>query len=68
MSAPTIVKVERGDPTVAVGTMLEAAALVGVALFDEDAKTRARHLTHKGVELALLPASVRQRRKVDDDF
>jgi len=68
VSEPTIIKVERGDPTVAVGTMLEAAVLVGVPLFDLDAQARERYGAHKRAELALLPATVRPRRRIDDDF
>ncbi len=36
ISTPTLKKAERGDPGVAVGTMLQLAALVGVPLFDDD--------------------------------
>ncbi len=68
VSHPTIIKVERGDPTVAIGTMLEAAALVGVPLFDVDADDRDRYGAHKRAELALLPAAARPRRRIDDDF
>ena len=68
VSQPTMIKVERGDPTVAVGTMLEAATLVGVPLFDVDADNRDRYGAHKRAELALLPAAARPRRRIDDDF
>jgi transcriptional regulator with XRE-family HTH domain len=68
VSKPTMLKVERGDPSVAVGTTLEAAALVGVPLFDVDDRARERYLAHKRAELALLPAAARRRRPVDDDF
>ena len=68
VSQPTIIKVERGDPTVAAGTMLEAATLVGVPLFDVDADDRGRYGAHKRAELALLPAAARPRRRIDDDF
>jgi transcriptional regulator with XRE-family HTH domain len=68
VSHPTIAKVERGDPTVAVGTMLEAATLVGVPLFDADPADRDRYGAQKRAELALLPAAARPRRTVDDDF
>jgi transcriptional regulator with XRE-family HTH domain len=33
VSAPTLRKVERGDPSVALGTALDVAVLVGVPLF-----------------------------------
>ena len=68
VSHPTIVKVERGDPGVAAGTLFEAATLVGVPLLDTDASARQRYGAHKRVELALLPAAVRRRATVDDDF
>jgi transcriptional regulator with XRE-family HTH domain len=68
VSKPTMLKVERGDPSVAIGTTLEAATLVGVPLFDVDDRARARYLAHKRTELALLPAAARRRRVVDDDF
>lgn len=68
VSRPTIVRVERGEPGVAVGTVLEAAYLVGVPLFDADPDVRERYRAYKRTELALLPAAARPRRKVDDDF
>ena len=68
VSRPTIIKVERGDPGVAAGTMFEAAALVGVSLFDASEDGRTRYGLLKRTELALLPASARQTREVDDDF
>jgi transcriptional regulator with XRE-family HTH domain len=68
VSRPTMAKIERGDPRVAIGTFFEAATLVGVPLFvDEDARTR--YGAHKRAELALLPGSARRPRQVvDDDF
>jgi transcriptional regulator with XRE-family HTH domain len=69
VSHPTIIKVERGDPTVAIATVLEAATLVGVALFDPDPVARLRHLGALTVELSLLPKAGRQSTAVaDDDF
>jgi len=68
VSRPTIVSVERGDPGVAIGTVLEAAQLVGVPLFDADPDALERYRAYKRTELALLPAAARPRRKVDDDF
>ena len=68
VSRPTINKVEQGDPGVAIGTVLEAAVLVGVPLFDVDPDVRDRYRAQKRSELALLPSRARPRRKVDDDF
>ena len=68
VSAPTIIKVEHGDPGVAIGTVFEAAMLVGVPLFDEHPDIRDRYAAQLRAELALLPAAARPRREVDDDF
>ncbi len=68
VSPPTIVKIERGDAGVAIGTMFEAAKLVGVPLFDVDEPTVVRYRAHQRAELALLPSAARPRREVDDDF
>ncbi len=68
VSRPTMIKVERGDPGVAAGTMFEAATLVGVALFGVSDDERSRYGLLKRAELALLPASARRTRAVDDDF
>ena len=67
VSVVTIRKVERGDPTVALGTALETAVLVGVPLFHEDPGRRSAETEIVQARLALLPASVR-RSDVDDNF
>jgi transcriptional regulator with XRE-family HTH domain len=67
----TLAKVERGDPSVGLGIAFEAAALVGVPLFDEDPASLGGGLTEARQRLALLPARVRSPRAsadVDDDF
>lgn len=64
----TISKVERGDLTVAVGTMFEAAAVVGVALFDPDPRIRSLEVDRVAGRLSLLPRLVRPAVAVDDDF
>lgn len=68
VSRPTLLKVERGDPTVAIGTVFEAARLVGVPLFDAAEDVRGRYGVQKRAELALLPSTARPRDAVDDDF
>jgi len=64
----TLRRIERGEPGVAIGTVFEAANLVGVPLFGQDA-AGLRHLRGQ-VEsrVALLPAHVRRTKQVDDDF
>jgi transcriptional regulator with XRE-family HTH domain len=64
----TISKVERGDLTVALGTALEAAVIVGVVLFDSDPSRRAIEAGRVADRLALLPKAVRSPALVDDDF
>ena len=69
VSVPTLRKVERGDPTVALGTILEAAVLVGAPLFDADADHYPALAARAATELALLPSRVRTSAPpVDDDF
>lgn len=68
VSHATITAVEAGKPGVAVGTVFEAATLVGVPLFSDDPGRRDAFAELKKAELALLPATARQRRVVDDDF
>jgi transcriptional regulator with XRE-family HTH domain len=69
VSHPTIIKIERADPTVAIGTVIEAATLFGVPLFDADPVVRARHEAGLRTELLLLPKAVRKSAvKADDDF
>lgn len=63
----TMRKVERGDPSVSLGTVFEAAALVGVPLFSADPERRALEAERIAARLALLPTSVRLR-STDDDF
>jgi transcriptional regulator with XRE-family HTH domain len=63
----TMSKVERGEPSVALGTYFEAAWLVGVPLFESD-EARSRYAAHQRVELALLPSTARRRRDSVIDF
>ena len=67
VSPTTIRKVEHGDATVAIGTAFEAAVLVGVALFHDDAARLALEGDALAARLALLPAVVRPL-TIDDDF
>ena len=67
VSPVTIRKVEKGDPTVALGTAFEAAVLVGVALFHDDRTRRALEAEVVSYRLALLPSVIRIG-QVDNDF
>jgi len=64
----TMLKVERGEPGVRLGIALEAAALTGVPLFDEDRRRRELERGRLEDRLSLLPKKVRPPREVDDDF
>ncbi|MCP4697518.1 MAG: helix-turn-helix transcriptional regulator [Gammaproteobacteria bacterium] len=60
-------RIEKGDPKCEMGAAFEAAALVGVKLFDAD--DMASHIERTEDKLALLPKAVRKPQKpVDDDF
>jgi len=64
----TISKVERGDLTVGVGLVFDAAVLVGVPLFVEDRSRLAAEADRTGEVVSLLPRRVRSDREVDDAF
>jgi transcriptional regulator with XRE-family HTH domain len=70
VSHVTLRKIERGDPGVAIGTVFEAARLVGVPLFGADSSAWADMASRQADRLAVVPERVRRRRadEVDDDF
>lgn len=69
VSALTMSKIERGDLSVALGSVFEAAAVAGVALFDSDADRRAGEARRVRDLLALLPSQVHESSEpLRDDF
>lgn len=69
ITTPTLRKVEQGDPSVALGTAFEVAALVGVPLFHEDRSRLTLELDRVTGRSALLPQRVRApKREVEDAF
>lgn len=70
VSVPTLRKVESGNPSVALGTYLEAAVLAGVPLFNVDGRELASVADRARSRLALLPDRVRSATSGvhDDDF
>jgi transcriptional regulator with XRE-family HTH domain len=68
ISRSTVHKIERGDPTVGLGLALEAATIVGVALYSDSDSRRALELARAEDRLTLLPQRVRRVIDVDDDF
>jgi len=65
VSAPTVTKIERGDPGVAIGTVFEAARISGVELYGDNLELAGSVISR---ELALLPARGRTKRAADNDF
>ncbi len=69
ISRTTLYSIEKGAPGPEIGTVFEVAALVGVPLFEPDARTLAVQEKRLSEKLALMPQSVRRvKREVDDDF
>ena len=62
-------RIEAGDPGCTIGAVFEAAAIVGVRLFDAGQVTMSRDVeTHRQM-MALLPKAIRSHRtEPDDDF
>ena len=64
-SPTTIGKIERGDPSVAVGSVVETARIVGVDLYGGDV----RSVRAANAELlSLLPQRGRSKRIANNDF
>lgn len=62
-------RIEAGDPRCAIGAVFEAAAVVGVALLEEDRTALAARRAQQAEKLRLLPKSVRKSRmEPRDDF
>jgi transcriptional regulator with XRE-family HTH domain len=68
ISLVTMRRIEHGAPTVEIGVAFEAASIVGVALFDDDAMSRRLEAERVDGRLAVLPKTVRRPNEVDDDF
>ena len=69
ISRNTLQRIERGDVKVEIGVAFEAAAIVGLALFDADLKGLASYAGRIEDRLAVLPKYVREKpAEADDDF
>lgn len=70
VTAPTVTRIEKGSPGAAVGTVFEAALLVGVPLFEVPVQDLSRVEREAKLRLAVLPARVRPAPagEPDDDF
>ena len=69
VSRGLIQRIERGDMGCAIGAVFEAAAIVGIGLFDADQSTLTASIASNQQTLTLLPKSARPSRKaIKDDF
>jgi transcriptional regulator with XRE-family HTH domain len=69
ISRSLLQRIEKGDPSCTIGAVFEVAAIVGIPLFDSDAKSLSLRLGYTIEKLALLPKAVRTSQKVvKDDF
>lgn len=68
ISLTTLRKIERGDPTVAIGTVFEVATLLGVQLVAPTPAELRLRATNAQLEAVLLPARVRTPPAVDNNF
>ncbi len=72
VTAQLVSRIERGSPSTTVGTVLEAAVLCGIPLFDtnsDDVRAMATVAENERLRLALLPSRTRRRPvEVSSDF
>ena len=69
ISRGLVQRIEKGDPGCAIGAVFEAAAIVGVRLFDADQAALTDAISENKITLALLPKAVRaSRTEAQDDF
>jgi len=69
VSRSTVITIEQGSPTVALGTVFEAAVTVGIPLLAEDKKELDQLATSIAAITRVLPKRGRGRTQVvDDDF
>ncbi|OKO83570.1 XRE family transcriptional regulator [Bradyrhizobium sp. NAS96.2] len=69
VSRGLVQRIEAGDPGCAIGSVFEAAVIVGVQLFDAGPATMSREVETHRQKLALLPKAIRSHRtEPNDDF
>lgn len=65
----TVSAIERGDPTVAIGTVFEAAYLLGIPLFSHDKQQLSKWQAVLNEFSSLVPKRTHSKKpKVSDDF
>lgn len=69
ISVQTLRNIERGEPTVAIGVVIEVATLLGIPLFGDDRREVSELRSAESRRALLLPQRVRASKEaVDDDF
>ena len=69
ISRGLLARIEKGDPTCAIGGAFEVASILGLPLFESDRQPLGSRIAANASTLALLPSAVRNRGEtVDDDF
>lgn len=69
VSRGLVQRIEKGDPNCQLGAVFEVAAILGITLFNSDARDLAVQAKRTDELLALLPKAVRAVTPVaDDDF
>lgn len=68
VSAKTLSKVERGDPSVSVATYFDAAAFLGIPLFSADEREIEIERARIENRLSLLPNRIHKPRRVRNAF
>lgn len=64
-SRDLVQRIEQGDPRCGIGSVFEAATVVGVTLYDRDPGRLAAMAADQAYRLKLLPKSARRSRKDD---
>jgi len=68
VSRHTIMAIEKADPKVAIGAVLEAAAVLGLPLLAEDTRSLNKLAGTVAHLATLLPARSTRKPELDDDF
>ena len=69
VSRSLLQRIEKGNPSCAIGAVFEAAAITGVPLFETDRERLGAHRAVTGEMLRLLPKTARRpKRAIKDDF
>lgn len=69
ISRATLQKIENGEMVCTIGLVFEAAALVGIPLFEQDKVPLSLRIEQASDKISLLPQRIKTKTKVvDDDF